>query len=84
MYICISLYAHTYSSNIYMLEIEIEKDCCQNVFKLKMTVYSVLINIYISISIYIYIYIYISIYLYLSIYIYIYIYIYLLAVRHLL
>ena len=47
MYICISLYAHTYSSNIYMLEIEIEKDCCQNVFKLKMTVYSVLINIYI-------------------------------------
>ena len=55
MYICISLYAHTYSSNIYMLEIEIEKDCCQNVFKLKMTVYSVLINIYIYIYIYIYI-----------------------------
>ena len=55
MYICISLYVHTYSSNIYMLEIEIEKDCCQNVFKLKMTVYSVLINIYIYIYIYIYI-----------------------------
>ena len=60
MYICISLYAHTYSSNIYMLEIEIEKDCCQNVFKLKMTVYSVLIKIYIYIYIDIYIYIYIG------------------------
>ena len=36
---------------IYIYSFEIEKDCCRNVFKLKMTVYSVLINIYIYIYI---------------------------------
>ena len=51
---------------------------CQNVFKLKMTVYSVLINTHTHIYIYmcVYIYIYMCVYIYILYILYIYIYIY--------
>ena len=45
---------------------EMEKDCCRNAFKLKMTVYSVLINTHTHTHTHTHTYIYIHIYVYIA------------------